>query len=224
MKIVDIPEYDRPRERLINYGKESLSNEELLAIILKNGIKNTSAKELSQQILHNYSNITEMNEVTYEELLAIKGIKSAKACDILATIEFGKRICSTYYLKKLKINNTEDIYKYYKNKIGYKKQEYFYCVYLTNKNIIIKDKLLFIGTLNYSMVHPREVFKEAYISSANSIICVHNHPSSNIEPSKEDIELTKRLIEIGTIFGIKIIDHVIIGKDNYYSFMENGRM
>lgn len=224
MKIVDIPEYDRPRERLINYGKESLSNEELLAIILKNGIKNISAKELSQQILHNYSNITEMNEVTYEELLAIKGIKSAKACDILATIEFGKRICSTYYLKKLKINNTEDIYKYYKNKIGYKKQEYFYCVYLTNKNIIIKDKLLFIGTLNYSMVHPREVFKEAYISSANSIICVHNHPSSNIEPSKEDIELTKRLIEIGTIFGIKIIDHVIIGKDNYYSFMENGRM
>src|SRR5574344_460060 len=219
MKIVDIPEYDRPRERLINYGKESLSNEELLAIILKNGIKNISAKELSQQILHNYSNITEMNEVTYEELLAIKGIKSAKACDILATIEFGKRICSTYYLKKLKINNTEDIYKYYKNKIGYKKQEYFYCVYLTNKNIIIKDKLLFIGTLNYSMVHPREVFKEAYISSANSIICVHNHPSSNIEPSKEDIELTKRLIEIGTIFGIKIIDHVIIGKDNYYSFM-----
>ena len=113
------------------------------------------------------------------------------------------------------------VYEYYKLKIGDKKQEYFYVVYLDNAKNIIRDKLLFIGTINYSVVHPREVFKEAYMLSASAIICVHNHPSGNIFPSKEDIEITQKLEEVGILLGIKVLDHLIIGSQNYYSFLEN---
>lgn len=169
-----------------------------------------------------YPNLLDLKEISYEQLKKIEGIKEAKACDILAAIELGSRINNVGDIKKLKISNTDDVYKYYKNKLANKKQEHFYCIYLDNQNNIIKDKLLFIGTLNYSPVHPREVFKESYISSANAIICIHNHPSGNIEPSKEDKMLTKRLQEIGMLLGIKIIDHVIIGINSYYSFLENG--
>ena len=225
LKIKDIPINERPRERLINNGVDKLNNEELLALLLKTGTKNMSAKNLANLILKKIGDIKNLKNITYNDLLKVDGIGSAKACDILAAIELGKRINKEVVsINNLKITSTEMVYKYYKDIIGDKKQEYFYCIYLDNNKKIIKDKLLFIGTINYSIVHPREVFKEAYLLSASSIICVHNHPSGNLEPSSEDFNLTNRLKEIGNLLGINVIDHVIITYDSYYSFYENNNI
>ena len=222
VKIKELPILDRPCERLINDGKESLSNEELLAIIFKTGTKDISAKELALNVLKEVKNITSLNETNYNYLTNIKGIGMMKACTLLATIELGKRINTKIpSLNNVSFTNSSIVFDYFKNKLSDKKQEYFYCIYLDNAKKIIKEKLLFIGTINYSIVHPREVFKEAYMLSASAIICVHNHPSNNLSPSKDDIEITKKLIEIGSILDIKVLDHLIIGRDNYFSFLEN---
>lgn len=223
VKIKDIPLNDRPRERLIKNGASFLSNVELVSIILKSGTKQNSVNDLSIQLLKNIGGIKNLKNVTFLELKKIKGIGDAKASALLASIELGKRISSEVELSAdLKITNSKILYDYYKNILGDKKQEYFYCVYLDNQKRIIKDKLLFIGTLNRSLVHPREIFKEAYISSASSIICIHNHPSGEVLPSKDDITITKKLVDIGFLLGIPLIDHVIIGNNNFYSFYENG--
>ncbi len=220
--IKDIPLSERPRERLINKGVEYLSNEDLLAILLKTGTKDYSVKTLASNILKQIENINNLKDINLENLIKIKGIGKAKACEILAAIELGKRLNQKIdNLNQIKVYSSSSIYEYYQAKLGDKLQEYFYCVYLDTKNHIIKDKLLFIGTINESLIHPREIFKEAYLLSASSIICVHNHPSGNINPSNNDIIMTKQLIEVGKILGIKVLDHIIIGKDNYFSFNDN---
>lgn len=222
VKIKDIPINDRPCERLIEHGVENLSNEELIAIIFKTGLKGTSAKDLANLLLSKIGNIKKLNDINYEYLRKIKGIGQSKACNLLAAIELGKRINREVdSIKNIKLNNSEIVYKFYKDKLGDKKQEYFYAVYLDNQKKIIGDKLLFIGTINYSLVHPREVFKEAYLLGASAIICIHNHPSGNPLPSKQDYDITTSLIESGKILGIKVVDHIIICKNNYYSFLEN---
>lgn len=223
LKIKDIDKSNRPRERLINNGVEVLSNEELLAIILKTGNKENSAKELANILIKELDGIKNLNNINYEKLKSIKGIGDAKACEILASIELGKRINKEIdNLNNIILNKTSLVYEYYRNIIGDKDQEFFYAVYLDNKKRIIKDKLLFIGTLNYSVVHPREVFKNAYILSASGIIVVHNHPTGNVIPSKQDLDMTKNLVEVGNTLGIRVIDHIVIGRNNYYSFLENG--
>jgi len=222
VKIKDIPKADRPCERLIEYGVETLSNEELLAIIFKTGTKGNSAKDLGSELLSKIENIKKLNDINFEFLKKFKGIGMSKACNLLACIELGKRINREVdTLKNVKLTSADIVYKYYKNKIGDKKQEYFYAVYLDNGKKIIGDKLLFIGTVNYSLVHPREIFKEAYLLGASAIICVHNHPGGNPLPSKQDYEITNNLIEASKILGIKFLDHIIICKNNYYSFLEN---
>lgn len=222
VKIKDIPKQDRPCERLIYNGVENLNNEELIAIIFKTGIKGNSAKDLACELLSKIKNLKELNEINFEFLKQFKGIGMSKACNLLATIELGKRINREVdTLKHIKLNSADTVYKYYKNKIGNKKQEYFYTVYLDNGKKIIEEKLLFIGTINYSLVHPREIFKEAYLLGASAIICVHNHPGGNPVPSKQDFEITNNLIEVSKILGIKFLDHIIISKNNYYSFLEN---
>ena len=222
VKIKDIPKQDRPCERLIYNGVENLNNEELIAIIFKTGTKGNSAKDLACELLSKIKNLKELNEINFEFLKQFKGIGMSKACNLLATIELGKRINREVdTLKHIKLNSADTVYKYYKNKIGNKKQEYFYTVYLDNGKKIIEEKLLFIGTINYSLVHPREIFKEAYLLGASAIICVHNHPGGNPVPSKQDFEITNNLIEVSKILGIKFLDHIIISKNNYYSFLEN---
>lgn len=222
IKIKDIPKEERPCERLIINGSESLSNEELIAIILKTGSRGISAKELASELLSKVGGIKKLNEMNYEYLKKIKGIGMSKACNLLASIELGKRINKEVdNIINIKMNNSEVVYKFYKEKIGNKKQEYFYCVYLDTNKRIINEKLLFIGTVNYSLVHPREVFKEAYLLGASAIICVHNHPGGNPIPSKQDYEITNNLIQVGNLLGIKVVDHIIICKNNYYSFLEN---
>ncbi len=225
IKLKDIKKDYRPRERLISLGASNLTDEELLACILKDGTRNLNVKELSNIILNKVNSIKDLRYITLEDLVKIKGIGVSKATSLLASIELGLRISSDVNtIDNLKFENTKMVYEYYKNKIGYLEQETFSCVYLNPNNVIIKEKLLFKGTLNYSIVHPREVFKEAFNIGATSIICIHNHPSGSIKPSKEDLLLTKRLIEVGNIMGIKIIDHLIISKDKYYSFFENGNI
>lgn len=222
VKIKDIPKEDRPCERLIEYGVESLSNEELLAIIFKTGTKGMSAKDLGSSLLSKIENIKKLNEINFETLKNFKGIGVSKACNLLASIELGKRINREVdSLKNVKLTSAELVYKYYKEKLGDKKQEYFYAVYLDSNKKIIDDKLLFLGTVNYSLVHPREIFKEAYLLGSSAIICVHNHPGGNVLPSKQDIEITQTLVSASKILGVKFLDHIIISKNNYYSFLEN---
>lgn len=221
--IKDIPLNERPRERLINKGVEYLSNEELLAILLKTGTKDYSVKALANSILKQLDNINSLKDINLQSLIKIKGIGQVKACEILAAIELGKRLNEKITcINQIKVYSSDSIYEYYKDKLNDKKQEHFYCVYLDTKNHIIKDKLLFIGTINESLIHPREIFKEAYLLGASSVICVHNHPSGNANPSNNDILMTKQLQEVGKILGIKVLDHIIIGKDVYFSFNDNG--
>lgn len=222
VKIKDIPINDRPRERLLTVGTNNISNEELLAILLKTGTVDSSAKTVATNVLKQIGDIHNLQTITLEQLKQINGIGPAKACVILAAVELAKRInTSVDNINNLKINSTDLVYKYYHNILSDKKQEYFYCLYLDNKKKVITNKNLFIGTINGSIVHPREIFKEAVINSASSIICVHNHPSGNVIPSKEDKELTKRIVYLGQVMGIPVIDHIIIGKNKYYSFFEN---
>lgn len=220
--IKDIPKYDRPRERFLKYGVEALSNEELISIILRTGTKNMSVKDLSNNILSSITDITDLKDITINKLKSISGIGSIKAITLLSSIELGKRVYYSNNSDRIILNNSKKIYDYLYLELKDKKQEYFYALYLDSKNKLIDKKILFIGTLNRSIVHPREIFKYAYLLSASTIICVHNHPSGDVIPSKEDILLTNNLVEIGKIQGIKIIDHIIIGNKNYYSFYENG--
>ena len=221
-KLKEIPKIDRPRERLINFGAESLSNEELLSILLKTGTKDVSVKELASTILNKIGEINKLNEINYHILSSIPGVGSAKACTLLAVVELSKRITrKNASLNNVIIKSADIAFDYFRYIFKDQKQEYFYVIYLDNKKRVIENKLLFKGTLNQSIVHPREVFKSAFILSASSIICVHNHPSGNVEPSKEDINLTKRLSEIGILMGIKVVDHLIISDDKYFSFLEN---
>jgi DNA repair protein RadC len=220
--IKDIPIDEKPRERLLKYGPENISSEDLIAIILKTGTKNNSVKHLAGKILSNINNISDLKDISVNNLININGIGKTKAIELLASIELGRRV---YYEKiidpKIDLNNPNKIYDYIKYLIRDNKQEYFYCLYLDNQKKLIDKRLLFVGTINMSIVHPREIFKYAYLYSASSIICVHNHPGGNPEPSIEDIELTKILVDIGSIQGIKVIDHIIIGDNKYYSFYEN---
>lgn len=182
-----------------------------------------SAKLLASTLLSKTDGLKDMDKINYEFLKNIKGIGPSKAASLIASLELGKRINQNIdSLSGLKFNNSSIVYEYYKNVLKNKKQEYFYTIYLDSNKKIIKDKMLFIGTLNQSLVHPREVFKEACLVSASSFICVHNHPSGNVLPSKEDINLTNNLKETGLLLGIPLVDHIIIGKDKYYSFFENG--
>lgn len=217
MLIKEIPSDERPRERLVKYGVDSLSNEDLLSIILSTGFKNKSCKELSLDIIKEYENLNNLRGISVNSLSKIKGIGLSKACTLIASIELGRRVYNSDN-SSIKLNNPDSIYSYIKGDLIGKKQEFFYAIYLDNKNKLINKKLLFIGTINKSVVHPREIFKYAYLYSASSIVIVHNHPSGDSSPSKEDIELTKNIIELGKINKIPIIDHIIVGDKNYYSF------
>ena len=224
VKLKEMPLLERPRERLINVGVENLSDEELLAIILKTGSKEMSVKSLSSYILSSLGGIENLKKINFHEVKKIKGIGEAKACTLVALSEIARRMNrKVASIIGTKLNTPLKIFEFYKSKIN-DNQEEFYCIYLDASKKVIEEKLLFIGTANYSLVHPRDIFKEAYLLNATGIICVHNHPSGEVKPSTEDINLTIRLKEIGVLLGIRIIDHIIIGDEKYYSFLENGKI
>ena len=220
--IKDIPVEERPRERVINNGVESLSNSELLSIIIRCGTKDKSVKDLSLEIISMIGDISNFKDLTLNKLLSIKGIGLVKAIELISVVELSKRIYRGSDKTFIKITCSKDVFIHYMDLFLGVKQELFYCLYLNNKNYVIERKLLFMGTINRSVVHPREIFKNAYLCSASGIICIHNHPSGDVTPSLEDKRLTKALVDISRIQNIPILDHVIIGEDNYFSFMEKG--
>lgn len=214
-------ESEKPRERLIMYGKENLSNEELISIILKTGTYNASVKTIASLILKKFVKIDNLKNATINKLSEISGIGKVKAIELLAAIELGRRVYYKSEKTRIKLNTTSKVFEYFKDIFYNEKQENFYAVYLDTKSNLISFKLLFIGTINISVVHPREIFKYAFLESACSIIVMHNHPSGDVLPSNIDIELTNHLFEIGQIMGIKVVDHIIFSKDKYYSFYNN---
>ena len=212
---------ERPREKMLKQGEQNLSNAELLAILLRTGTKNKNAIELANYIINkDLQGIRYLQDITIEELCEIDGIGLSKAAQIKAALEFGIRVASAKP-ENYKIKNPWDVYKYYMGSLRYLKREVFKVVLLNTKNEIICDVDVSIGTLNSSLVHPREVFRQAIKRSSNKIILIHNHPSGSVEPSKEDKNITTRLIKCGEIIGIEVIDHIIIGDGVYYSFKEN---
>lgn len=221
VKIKDMAEDEKPRERLLNVGKENLSNEELISIILKTGTKGYSVKTLSSLIMSEYKSIENLQNATVNKLLQIKGIGKVKAIELIAALELGKRVYRNQKSKKVNFGNTNNVYNFFKNIVDGEKQELFFAAYLDTKNNLISYKMLFKGTINTSCVHPREIFKHAFLESAYSIIVVHNHPSGDTTPSKLDMEFTSHLFEIGNIVGIPLLDHIIVSNEGYYSFYES---
>ena len=218
-KIKDLPRGERPREKLITKGSQNLKDEELLAILLGTGIKGKNVIEVSRQILKKYSK-KRLLQLDYKDLSKIKGIGSAKACTILAAQELIKRALKIQDETLPIINSVKDVVAqavYLRDKT----REHLMTIYLNARNEMVwKKQSMFIGTLNANLVHPREIFKEALEHNAASVILVHNHPSGDSEPSQDDMEITKRIVEAGKIMGIDVLDHIIITKTKPFSFKE----
>ena len=217
--IKDLPVLERPREKALKVGIKNLSDSELLAIILKTGYQNTSAIELSNQLLKEIGSLYQISDLSIESLSKYKGISNVKAITILAAIELGRRSTYQQHLK-IKIKNAEDIYKYVKNRFKNNYQEHLLVIFLNNQNEIIKDEVIFKGSINESLFHPREIFKKAIDYLAIKLILIHNHPSGSIKPSLNDDEFTIKMINNGKMLGIYVLDHLIIG-DSYYSYYDH---
>lgn len=219
--IRELPKEERPREKLIKYGESYLSNSELLAILIGTGTKETSSIDLAHKILALEKNgIAYLTECSVEELCKIPGIGIAKGAQIIAAIELGKRIAIRPKVKKVQISEPGKVATLFIEEMRYLKKEIFKILLLNSKNEIITIEEISVGSLNASIVHPREVFQIAIRKSAAAIILVHNHPSGSTVPSQEDVDVTNRLIEGGNLLGINVIDHLIIGDGNYLSFKE----
>ncbi|QSX06208.1 DNA repair protein RadC [Sedimentibacter sp. zth1] len=222
--ISKIPKEERPREKLLKHGASVLTNSELLALIVGVGSKEDSAITLSQKILNNNNNgLHNLVELDAIALKSYKGINDAKAAKILAVVEISKRI-SRLKINKVKISSPESVAVLLLEEMRYLKKEYFKVALLDTKNNILAIKDISMGCLDSTVVHPREVFVEAIKLSSASIILVHNHPSGEVEPSKEDKNITNRIIECGKIIGIRVLDHIIIGDGIFLSFKEHGYM
>ena len=218
--IKELPEKERPRERLKEVGVENLTDKEILSILLKSGTKNKNVNELSVELLKKMD-LLSLKKATINEITSIKGIGEVKAIELIAAIELGKRIFLREEKKLVTLDNAKAIWESSKYLFDGSKQELFYSYYFNNRQQLIKKKLIFMGTINSATTHTREIFKEAYLVSASSIVCLHNHPSNDTTPSKADILFTERLIRTGEVQGIPVVDHIIVGRDSYYSFYEH---
>lgn len=217
--IKDLPESERPRERLEQFGAQALSNYELLAILLRTGTDNLSVIEIAKNVLFEFKNLQSLRDKTINELASFRGVGKTKAITILAALELGKRSLSES-TDLIRISSASDVYHLVKDDIMDLKQEVLIAIYLDLKNQLIAKKMLFMGGLNQSLVHPREVFKYAVKYSAYCVILVHNHPSGDPEPSKQDLEVTARMKEAGDTLQIPIVDHVVVAKTRFISINE----
>lgn len=216
----DLPKPERPRERLKNFGPEALSAQELLALIIGRGVSKRSVMTIAQELMVKFGNIKAISEATIEELSQIKGIGFAKAAQIKACFELGKRQDLEPEIKDFDIKDPQSVVKAIRASIKDKAKEHFKLILLNSRNKIIGISTVSIGSLNASIVHPREVFKDAIMHNAHSVILVHNHPSGDPEPSEDDLVITKRLVEAGKILGIEVIDYIIVTKNSYFSFKD----
>jgi DNA repair protein RadC len=218
----DLPKPERPRERLKRFGPEALSAQELLALIIGRGISKKSVMNIAQELLARFGNIRAISQATIEELSQIKGIGLAKAAQIKACFELGKRQDLEQEVVDFDIKKPHDVVKAVRCSIQDKAKEHFKLILLTARKKIIGIYTVSMGTLTASLAHPREIFKEAIMHNAASVVLAHNHPSGDAEPSEDDIKTTKRLVEAGKILGIEVIDHIIIAKNSFFSFKEKG--
>lgn len=215
-RIKELPDFDRPREKLISKGPEALSDIELIAIIIGKGVPGMDAFQIAREISKTIKN--DLAQLTYENLREIGGVGSAKACQILASFELARR----YLIKEaVKITSPADILPLVST-IADKKQEYFICVSLNGAGEVVGNRIITVGLLDHNLVHPREVFADPITDRAASVILVHNHPSGILEPSKQDILMTKQLVEAGSVLGIKVLDHLIVSKKGYLSLKGEG--
>ncbi|WP_228502692.1 RadC family protein [Laceyella tengchongensis] len=222
MLLRDVPEEERPRERMIRLGPNYVSNAELIALLLRTGSTGESVMTLAQRVLNKGGGLKGLTRLSLQELMGIHGIGPAKAIQLMAGIELGQRISRMMPEDRHAIRSPDDAACYVMDELRFLQQEHFICLYLNTKYRVIDKKCIFKGSLNTSVVHPREIFHEAIRCSAAAIICVHNHPSGDPTPSTEDLLVTERLVEVGKLLGIDVVDHLIIGDQTYFSMKEKG--
>ncbi len=217
-----MPRDSRPREKMESFGVKSLADHELLAIILRTGTRGKNVMGLALEVLNEVEDIYRLRHVSLQELMKIPGIGKVKAGEILAAVEFGRRVSQSTQVKEGTVSSSTWVGNYLQKELSDLNQENVMALYLNTKNEIIKKDIVFIGSLNTSVAHPREIFNRAISYSAARIIVAHNHPSGNVEPSEADLSFTRRMIEAGEILGIEVLDHFIIGEDCYLSLREEG--
>ena len=217
------PEDERPRERLMTHGPAALSDAQLLAIIIRNGRAGRSAVDVGRELLERFESLAGIEQAGIREICDVGGIGPAKAAEIKAAIELGRRYQKPS-LTGASFCSSQDVAVYYRPRMKDLKKEMFRCILLNTKNKIIREEVVSIGSLSASIVHPRDTFKAAIRESAAAVIFIHNHPSGDIKPSQEDILLTRRLVQAGEVLGIQVLDHIIIGDGDHFSFRDNGMM
>lgn len=222
MKIKDLPEQNRPRERFLKHGPEALSDSELFAIILRTGSQNENVIDMSNRLIKEYG-LNNLFDCSLKELQKIKGIGPSKAMQILAITELGKRYSQSKNQIK-KISCSKDVFNLFHERLKGEKQENFFILMLNNKNYVIGEEFITRGTLNLTIAHPREIFKPAIKNSASKIILIHNHPSGDPFPSSQDLAITDKLKQVGEMLDIALIDHIIIGKESGWSCETNKKL
>jgi DNA repair protein RadC len=220
--IKDWPEGERPRERLLRDGAHSLTVAQLLAIILSTGGGGRSALDLAIEVLNTFGELRKIEMASLIEITSIKGMGKAKVAQVMAAFELGRRLAEEPFIRGPAFSSGNDVYSYYHGRLKNLKKEVFYCLMLDAKNRILKDCRISEGTLTNSLIHPREAFKDAIKESAAAVIFVHNHPSGDPGPSREDILITERLVNVGDLIGIRVLDHIIVGDGKYTSMRETG--
>ena len=220
--IKDWPEDERPRERLLRYGPDSMSDAQLIAIILRTGGSGTSAMDMAMELLGTFVTLNNMEQASLAEIRAMKGLGPAKAAQLKAAFELGRRSVREPREKGPSFSTGQDVCAYFQPKFRNLRKEVFHCAMLDAKNRLLRDSRISEGTLTSSIIHPREAFREAIKESAAAVIFVHNHPSGDPAPSREDISITEKLQNAGDTVGIKVLDHIIIGDPDYTSMLEKG--
>jgi len=224
--IKDWPEDDRPREKLLQKGPQVLSDTELLAIILRNGNASTgeSAIDHARLLLYQFDGLRGIDEASVTELEKVKGIGPAKIAQMKASLEMARRLGSHKWESGQPLRSSEDVFHHFRRDLEKEKKELFYVILLNNKNKKLREVKISEGSLTASLVHPREVYNPVIRESAAAVIFVHNHPSGDPAPSQEDIEITRRLKEVGEVMGVRVLDHIVIGHDRYFSFSDRGML
>ncbi|NLM39076.1 MAG: DNA repair protein RadC [Firmicutes bacterium] len=222
VRMKDLPSEERPREKMLRYGPQRLNNSELLAILLGSGTKSLSAVRLAEHLLAEFSSLRSLAGASCEELMNVKGVGIAKASVITAAFELAKRLADSEMEVREVIHTPQDAADLVLHDLSLADKEHFMVIMLNTKHRVIGKKVISIGHLNGSLVHPREMFKEVIRRSSAAVILVHNHPSGDPTPSRDDISVTKRLVEAGQLLGIQVVDHIIVGHNCYLSFREQG--
>ncbi len=222
--IQHLPTSDRPRERLMRYGPESMSTAELIAIILGSGTKSMPVLQLAHEIISKFGSVKRLADTTIEELCEIKGLGQTKALQLKAALSLGMRVSRQASLPKYRIETPQHAYHLVKDELESEKREHFVTILLDAKGYVINHQVVSIGTLSKTLIHPREVFYPAIRHKASSMVIAHNHPSGDPTPSQEDYDVTRSLMEAGELLGISVRDHIIVGCDSYVSLRQRGIM